>query len=68
MFIVYIESILGNKSSKLISSSKLILLSMTFISYILLSISLTTKGILLVKAGSISNIISLSIKLGRRVI
>jgi hypothetical protein len=55
-------------SSKLISSLKPILLFITFISYILLFISLITKGTLLIKAGSISNIISLSVKLSKRVV
>jgi hypothetical protein len=41
---------------------------MTSISYILLSISPTTKGILLVKAGSASDIISPSVKPGIRVV
>jgi hypothetical protein len=41
---------------------------MTSISYILLSVSLTTKGILLVKAQSISDIISPSVKPGIRIV
>jgi hypothetical protein len=59
---------LYNKSSKPISSLSPTLLSTISISYILLSISSTSKGNLLVKAGSASNIISPSIKLGRRVV
>jgi hypothetical protein len=59
---------LYNRSSKPISSPSLTLLSVISISYILLSISPTSKGNLLVKARSTSNIISLSVKPGRRVV
>jgi hypothetical protein len=59
---------LYNKSFKPISSSSLILLSIISISYILLFISSINKGNLLIKAGSTSNIISLSVKLRRRVV
>jgi hypothetical protein len=55
-------------SSRLTSSPKLTLLSIISISYILLSISPTSKGNLLVNAESISNIISPNIKLGKRVV
>jgi hypothetical protein len=65
---IYKSLDLYNRSSKLTSSPSLTLLSIISISYILLSISPTSKGNLLVKAGSASNIISLSIKLGRRVV
>jgi hypothetical protein len=57
-----------NRSSKPTSSPSLTLLSVISISYILLFISPTSKGNLLVKAGSISNIISPSIKPRRRVV
>jgi hypothetical protein len=60
--------VLGNRFSRLISSPPLILHSVISISYILLSVSPIIKGTLLVKAGSISDIISLSVKLGRRVV
>jgi hypothetical protein len=59
---------LYNRSSKLISSPSPTLLSVISISYILLSISPTSEGNLLIKAGSINNIISPSIKPGRRVV
>jgi hypothetical protein len=59
---------LYNRSSKLISSPSLTSLSVISISCILLFISLISKGNLLVKVGSVSNIISLSVKLGRRVV
>jgi hypothetical protein len=67
-FIICKFLVLGNRFSRLISSSPLILHSIIFISYILLSVSSTIKGTLLVKVGSISDIISLSVKLGRRVV
>jgi hypothetical protein len=57
-----------NRSFKPISSPSLTLLSVISISYILLSVSLTSEGNLLVKAGSASDIISLSVKPGRRVV
>ena len=57
-----------NRSSKPTSSLSLTLLSVISISYILLSVSPTSEGNLLVKAGSASNIISPSIKPGRRVV
>jgi hypothetical protein len=66
--IVYKFSVLGNRFSRSISSPLLILYFIIFISYILLSVSPTIKGTLLVKAGFISNIISLNIKLGKRVV
>jgi hypothetical protein len=57
-----------NRSSKPTSSPSLTSLSVISISYILLSVSPTSKSNLLVKAGSASNIISPSIKPGRRVV
>jgi hypothetical protein len=62
------SSDLYNRSSKPTSSPSLTLLSVISISCILLSISSTSEGNLLVKAGSASNIISPSVKLGRRVV
>jgi hypothetical protein len=59
---------LYNRSSKPISSLSPTLLSVISISYILLSVSPTSKGNLLVKAESVSNIISSSVKPGRRVV
>jgi hypothetical protein len=59
---------LYNRSFKLISSLSLTSLSIISISYILLSISPISESNLLVKVGSMSNIISLSIKLGKRVV
>jgi hypothetical protein len=59
---------LYNRSFKPISSPSLTSLSIISISYILLSVSSISKGNLLVKAGSMSNIISLSVKPGRRVV
>jgi hypothetical protein len=57
-----------NKSFRPISSLSPTSLSIISISYILLSVSLTNKGNLLIKAGSVSDIISLSVKLGKRVV
>jgi hypothetical protein len=57
-----------NRSSKPISSPSLTLLFIISISCILLSISPTSEGNLLVKAGSASNIISPSVKPRRRVV
>jgi hypothetical protein len=57
-----------NRSSKPTSSLSLISLSVISISCIFLSVSPTSKGNLLVKAGSTSDIISPSIKPGRRVV
>jgi hypothetical protein len=57
-----------NRSSKPTSSPSPTLLSIISISYILLSVSSTSEGNLLVKAGSTSNIISPSVKPGRRVV
>jgi hypothetical protein len=57
-----------NRSSKPTSSLSPTLLSVISISYILLSISSTSEGNLLVKAGSTSNIISPSVKPERRVV
>jgi hypothetical protein len=65
---IYKSLDLYNRSFKPISSLSPILLSIISISYILLSISPTSEGNLLVKAGSVSNIISPSVKLGRRVV
>jgi hypothetical protein len=59
---------LYNRSSKPTSSPSLTSLSIISISCILLSVSPTSKGNLLVKAGSASNIISPSVKPGRRVV
>jgi hypothetical protein len=66
--IIYKSLDLYNRSFKPTSSFSLTLLFTISISYILLSISPTNKGNLLVKAGSASNIISPSVKLGRRVV
>jgi hypothetical protein len=68
IFAIYKFSVLGNRFSRLISSPLPILYSIISIFYILLFVSSTIKGTLLVKVGSISNIISLSVKLGRRVV
>jgi len=68
IFIIYKLLDLYNRSFKLISSLSPTLLSVISISYILLFISLTNKGNLLIKAGFVSDIISLSVKLGRRVV
>jgi hypothetical protein len=57
-----------NRSSKPISSPSPTLLFIISISCILLFISLTSEGNLLVKAGSASDIISPSVKPGRRVV
>jgi hypothetical protein len=57
-----------NRSSKPTSSPSPTSLSIISISYILLSISPTSESNLLIKAGSASDIISLSIKLGRIVV
>jgi hypothetical protein len=59
---------LYNRSSKPISSLSLTSLSIISISCILLSVSPTSEGNLLVKVGSASNIISPSVKPGRRVV
>jgi hypothetical protein len=73
MSIVYKCLILVNRffksiSFKLISFLKPTSLFIIFISYILLFISLINKGNLLVKVGSISDIISPSVKLSKRVV
>jgi hypothetical protein len=68
IFIIYKSLDLYNRSFKLISSLSLILLFIISISYILLFISFINKGNLLVKAGFISNIISLNIKIEKRVV
>jgi hypothetical protein len=73
MSIVYKYLVISNWflvliSSRLISSPKPTLLFIISISYILLSISLISKSNLLINTRSISNIISLSIKLGKRVV
>jgi hypothetical protein len=68
IFIIYKSLDLYNRSFKPISSPSPTLLFAISISCILLSISLTSKGNLLAKAVSSSNIISLSINLGRRVV
>jgi hypothetical protein len=73
MFIVCKHLVINNKFliliySKLISFLKLILLSIIFISYILLFISLINKSNLLVNIRFINNIISLSIKLNKKVV
>jgi hypothetical protein len=57
-----------DKSFKPTSSSSLTSLSIISISYILLSVSPISEDNLLVKTGSVSDIISLSIKPGRRVV
>jgi hypothetical protein len=57
-----------NRSFKPTSSPNLTLLFVISISYILLSVSPTSKGNLLAKAGSASDIISPSVKPGRRVV
>jgi hypothetical protein len=62
------SSDLYNRSSKPTSSPSPTLLSVISISCILLSVSPTSEGNLLAKAGSTSNIISPSVKLGRRVV
>jgi small basic protein len=54
--------------SELINSLKPRLFLVIFIFYILLLISLSWEGSLLVKVGFISNIISLSINLGKKVV
>ena len=56
------------KSFKPTSSLSLISLSVISISYILLSVSLINEGNLLIKAEFISDIISFSVKLGKRVV
>ena len=56
------------KSFKPTSSLNLTSLFIISISYILLSVSLINEGNLLVKAGSVSDIISLSVKLSKRVV
>ena len=56
------------KSFKPTSSLSLTSLFIISISYILLSVSLTNEGNLLIKAGSISDIISFSVKLSKRVV
>jgi hypothetical protein len=57
-----------DRSFRPISSLSLTSLSVISISYILLSVSLINKSNLLVKAGSISDIISFSVKLDKRVV
>jgi hypothetical protein len=59
---------LYNKSFKPISSLSLTSLSIISISYILLFVSLISEDNLLIKAESISDIISLSVKLNKRVV
>jgi len=56
------------KSFKPISSLSPTLLSVIFISYILLSVSFINKDNLLIKAESINDIISFNIKLSKRVV
>jgi len=56
------------KSFKPTSSLNLTSLFIIFISYILLSVSLINKDNLLIKVRSISNIISLNVKLNKRVV
>jgi hypothetical protein len=65
---IYKSLDLYNRSSKPTSSPSLTSLSAISISYILLSISPTSEGNLLAKAGFVSNIISPSIKPRRRVV
>jgi hypothetical protein len=65
---IYKSLDLYNRSFKPTSSLSPTSLFTISISYILLSVSLTSEGNLLVKVGSASNIISPSIKPGRRVI
>ena len=62
------SSVLYIKSFKPTSSLSLTSLSIISISYILLSVSLISEGNLLIKAGSVSDIISLSVKPGKRVV
>ena len=62
------SSVLYIKSFKPTSSLSPTLLFVISISYILLSVSLISEGNLLVKAESISDIISLSVKLSKRVV
>jgi hypothetical protein len=57
-----------NKSFKPISSLSLTSLSVISISYILLFVSPISEDNLLIKAGSVSDIISLSVKLNKRVV
>ena len=57
-----------DRSSKPISSLSLTSLSIISISYILLSVSPTSEGNLLIKAGSVSDIISFNVKLSKRVV
>jgi hypothetical protein len=66
--IIYKSSDSYNRSSKPTSSLSPTSLFVISISCILLSVSPISKGNLLVKAGSASDIISLSVKLGRRVV
>ena len=68
MFIIRKSLVLYIKSFKPISSLNLILFSVISISYILLFISLINESNLLIKAGFISDIISLSVKLSKRVV
>jgi hypothetical protein len=66
--IIYKSSDSYNRSSKPTSSPSLTLFSVISISCILLFISPTSEGNLLAKAESASNIISPSVKPGRRVV
>jgi hypothetical protein len=68
IFTIYKSLDLYNKSFKPINSFSLTSLFIISISYILLSVSLINKSNFLIKAKSISDIISLNIKLKKRVI
>jgi hypothetical protein len=57
-----------DRSSRPISSLSPTSFSIISISYILLSVSSISEGNLLVKAGSVSDIISFSVKLSKRVV
>jgi hypothetical protein len=57
-----------NKSSRPISSLNPTSLSVIFISYILLSVSPINKSNLLIKAESVSDIISFNVKPSKRVV
>ena len=62
------SSVLYIKSSRPISSLNPTSLSVIFISYILLSVSPINKGNLLIKAESVSDIISFNVKPSKRVV
>jgi hypothetical protein len=68
IFIIRKSLILYIKSFKPTNSLSPISLFIIFISYILLSVSFINKSNLLIKAESISNIISFNVKLNKRVV